>query len=160
MGNKAKRREVTKLLKKQGLGKLYTGNKRVAWKYLSSYVLKDLEYKLQFKAGDIVNDCDCFNSRIVKWLGRRTGPQYGGVVIIDQFEKENGSWSCGCAVSPESPWSRENIEAFHRINKEDRNRLLEQGWWTDTNEKQWQALILGEHVVDENGMLYPEYQKR
>lgn len=159
MGNKAKRREVARLLKKQGLGKLYTGNKRAALRHLSAWRLNDLKRKLQFKSGDIVNDCDGLNHRLVKWLAYRTKPQYGGVIEIDQFEKEDGSWSCGCPASPEPAWSREEIENFHRISEEDRERLIEGGWWSETNEKQWQALILGEHIVDENGMLYPVYKK-
>ena len=86
MGNHATRKKIAKLLKERGLGKLYYGNKNVAHRMLRGSWMQTLLYKLQFKVGDLVNDCDGYNHIITKimthytksekWIGheRRKNP--------------------------------------------------------------------------------------
>jgi hypothetical protein len=71
MGNRAKRVKLAKALKEHGFGRLYTGNKRVAWSLLWSSHMEELLLKLRFKNGDVANDCDGLNHRVVEWLVER-----------------------------------------------------------------------------------------
>jgi hypothetical protein len=108
------------LLKERGLGKLYTGNKKVAWKLLSGWRLRHLMSYLKFKVGDLVHDCDGFNHTIKDycvyhvnsstWL--ESYPKNETYVIdLDQFEFEGGRLSCGCSA-PSPPISKEEIERY------------------------------------------------
>lgn len=159
MGNHARRSAVAKIVKAAGLGRLYIGTKREAWRAMSAGYLKELERKLSIRPGDLVNDCDGFN-HVVR--GRRddgrltVGMKSVSVVEVSQFEFEDGRWSCGCPTSPDPPETREAIEASTL-------RYL-----STVGEDEWQyhgkrgrdrleALRRGEHVCDERGILLPEF---
>jgi hypothetical protein len=158
MGNRAKRKLASKLLKEHGFGPLYQGNKKVAWSLLRSGDLDSIIRKLSFKPGSLAHDCDGFNHKVVKWLperhgfGRwRRGPLKGYVFHIAQFEKEDGSWSCGCPYGPTAPTSVADIEAFYRsyVNSPE---MKAQGWldepYYDTLRE---SLNKGEPICDAQG---------
>jgi hypothetical protein len=167
MGNKAKRVKLAKRLKQLGMGKLYSGNKRVAWRLLCAYQLNSMLRKLQYAPGDICHDCDGFNHVVVKWVeGIRSFKHWsytgktnikGWAIDIDQFEKSNGGWSCGCNTSPDPPTSREDIEKYMTAYLND-PKLKEQGWTVSAlDDRRRDALNRGEHICDERGILLDEY---
>ena len=167
MGNRAKRVKLAKRLKELGMGKLYSGNKKVAWRLLSAYQLNSMLRKLQYAPGDICHDCDGFNHVVVKWVdGIRSFKHWsytgkyirGWVIDVDQFEKSNGGWSCGCPDGPNPPTSREDIEQYMNAYLND-PKLKEQGWVTDNpiNVKRRDALNNGEHICDERGILLEDF---
>lgn len=174
MGNHAKRKEVARLLKQQGLGKLYRGNSNVARTMLSKGCLNELLFKLKYKAGDLVNDCDGYNHVLVKWLPEKRysenwighdsrvngkykwiGLKGTSVADLDQFEIEEGRWSCGCPYSPDPPRSREDIEKDTLRYLSDPNT----DWHRDSKrEAILLALQAGQHICDESGILLPEFR--
>lgn len=165
MGNAAKRRQIGKLLKEHKFGPLYKGNKKVAWTSLRGSILNSLLHKLKFKPGDIVNDCDVFNHKIIKWLPEKfkfgrwsKGDRLitGWIFNVDQFEKENGTWSCGCPYSPDPPQTREQIEKYMLAWRSDEK--------SDWNKDEWHlkiyaALKNNQYICDENGILLPEFKR-
>ena len=168
MSNRGKRVKLAKRLKELGMGKLYSGNKKVAWRLISSGQLNSMLRKLQYAPGDICHDCDGFNHVVVKWLPSIRDFTYwsysgsyikGWVIDVDQFEKQNGGWSCGCETSPDPPVSREYIEQYIKKYLND-PKLNEQGWVTNEglDKKRREALNNGEHICDERGILLEEYK--
>jgi len=166
MGNRAKRVKLAKRIKELGYGKLYRGSKRVAWRHLYSGKLDELSRKMAFAPGDVANDCDGFNWRIVSWRWERYffaiwhgKPIRGWYFDVDQFVKENGWFSCGCPSGPDLPQTRQDIEAYLKAYVND-PKLAEQGW---INGKFYDALrqrfAAGEHICDEQGVLFPELHK-
>jgi hypothetical protein len=161
MGNRANRVKLAKRLKELGLGKLYSGNKKVAWRRLN---VRQLLRFLQWKPGDVVNDCDGLNHVIVKPIWRRATfshwygkPIRGWWFDADQYEFTDGRWSCGCPASPDPPLSREEIETYMQAYVSDA-KLREQGWTiTVYHEALRQAFAAGEHVCDERGILLPKF---
>lgn len=160
MGNRAKRKAIAKLLKEQKLGKLYHGRRFVALRMLDRYWLRQLLYKLQFKVGDIVNDCDAMNHIIKRaitsyrsseqWLDHGRGAR---MLDLDQFEFEDGRWSCGCPTSPERPYSKEKIEQIIR----DTLAAVKPEHLEDTlkHSPVYRAFHEGREICDEKGMLLP-----
>ena len=151
MGNRSKRVLIGKLLKGRGIGRLYYGPKFVAYRALSNYALKELIHKLQFKPGDIVNDCDGLNHRIVKFAGHY---YYDNVLSLEQAEFDDGRWSCGCPWSPEPAWTRERIEAYVL----DYTKNGPPSYITDRDHKRREAIESGKHICDENGFLLEEFK--
>lgn len=171
MGNRAKRAEIARLLKKNGYGtKLYKGNKFKAYKHLN---LNNLLYLLQYKVGDIVSDYG-HNHRIVslppmeemrkyythyRWRkDRDRGRNCGWWLASDfQFRYEHGWLSCGCGACPDAAETREEIESrWINMDQEyvklmpDNSREFRMYCW----------LKAGGHVHDENGILLPEWRKQ
>jgi hypothetical protein len=168
MSNKAKRAKLAKRLKELGMGKLYKGNKKVAWRMLNSTFLNNMLWKLQFSPGDIVNDCDAANHVIVKWpYSKRTFRQWldisvkGWVIEVAQFEDQDGRWSCGCPYqSPEKALSREEVEGHFRKYLND-NELKELGYLEHPRYKRMsEAFANGQHIADERGILLKEFAYR
>lgn len=165
MANHAKRREAARLLKGRGLGKLYRGNKRNAWQLLRADCLDELIYKLQFRPGQLVNDCDGFNHviRDVVKPSRRWSKDWleasseASVLSIDQFELENGSWSCGCPTSPEPAKTQEAIEKDFARWLEDADP--QQMSNPVVYERMKKALQEGRHICDEQGKRLPEFRE-
>lgn len=165
MGNRAKRVKLAKALKEHGFGRLYTGNKRVAWGMLWANHMDELLLKLRFKKGDVANDCDGLNHRVVEWLVERRefhhwreGVHKGWVFSMSQFIREDGCYSCGCPSGPEPAKTREEIESyFLEVTDEHIEDLKRQKWWTELAERRLQALRRGEHVCDEQGTILQEY---
>ena len=160
MGNAAKRRQVAARLKELGLGRLYAGNKKRAWRMLNAFTLDDLLGWMEFEIGDVFNDCDGLNHickgyghvrRKHRWFGDRR--VLGWVAGIDHLEKGGGWLSCGCSP-PERGWSREEVENYMK------------DWVFNPEYKSWttgayhieirRRFDVGEHICDDNGILYPE----
>lgn len=153
MGNRAKRAQLDRALRAQGLGRLYKGNKRKAFMVLNAYTMNEQLTKLSFKPGDIVNDCDAFNHRIKEWLPR----QFSNVTLVEQFVDEQGQWSCGCGGSPDPAGTREEIEEYFNYTKEQVE--AQGGWWTELAQARGEALRRGDHICDENGFVYNEFSR-
>lgn len=174
MSSRKLRRQAAELIKKHGLGKLYYGRGRIARNELRSYKLREIIQKLSYKPGDLVQDCDGFNHNIVKFichysiitsyksLNKERSRHTKTWVIndVDQFEKEDGTWSCGCNISPDDPWTREEVEAYHLLTDEQIKTYKEGGWsWTDLDQKRQDILKAGGHICDEEGRLLPEFKR-
>jgi len=163
MGNASLRREVAKLIKKRGFGRLYLpGCKHKARKYYSSYTLRGIRNYLSVSLGDTINDCDGLNHVVKKYLYRRWAREDGGVFDADQFEFEDGRRSCGCGLI-EEPFTREKI----------RNNLIEywksqeetesgRTWLSKVPSSAYQKWKRGEEweVCDENGFMLPDNTKK
>lgn len=177
MGNRAKRAEISRLLRGTGLGRLYRGNKKVAWCMLNEHWLKSLLFKLRFKKGDLVNDCDGMNHILRSWLpGRRSSENWIGhdtgegdnyewvghpgtsVIALDQFEIADNHWSCGCPYSPDPPETREEIEKHTLAYLIDPD-VIAGGWASEEHcQRQREALQAGRHICDERGILLDEFK--
>lgn len=159
MGNAAKRRELGKLAKARGLGRLYRGNRRVAVKFFDAHTMAELWFKLQFKSGDLVHDCDGFNHEFLEWVGT-TRWDYGtcSILFLEQAKFTDGKLSCGCPGSPSKQMTREEIEAYMKAYYSD--LALQEGGWTldERSVKFRQALNSGQHVCDERGIVLPEFK--
>jgi hypothetical protein len=125
-------------------------------------------HKLGFKPGDIVGDCDMQQHIISKWLPHKlrlsaiysNRPFYGYTFSVDQFQKQDGSWSCGCGGGPDKKKTRDELEKewiewFDGVNVRER---VEEGYWTAKDNKIYKALSNGTHIFDENGLLLREYE--
>lgn len=159
MGNHAKRSAIAKGLKGRGIGKLYYGNKKVAWTMLGRSWLKELKYKLSYKVGDLVNDCDGLNHIIKSVDSRYRLAVYwdhkGCIVLsVDQFKFEDGRYSCGCLTSPDPALSQEEVESKMKA-------FLD--YWRYPSpyyQKMREAFAAGKHICDERGILLPEFENR
>lgn len=158
MGNRALRKEVVKLMKERHVqGKLYCGHRHSALRGLRARRLRNLKAYLSIRPGDLVHDCDGFNHVVSKVPFYHTTMWTTNSIILDicQIEFEDGRLSCGCSP-PEKPLTREEIESYHKswYNEE----KLKQ-WWEDftIHLKRYKALMSGQHICDENGILLPEF---
>jgi len=168
MGNRAKRVEIARLLKKNGYGtKLYKGPKLKAYTRLSGYNLNSLLYLLQYKVGDLVSDYGS-NQRIValppvKELrhfytyyceSRRNCGWY--ICNGFQFRYEHDRLSCGCGSCPDPARTKEEIEQAWLTLEPEEVKLL------PDNSREFRIycwLKAGGHVYDDDGVLLPEWQK-
>lgn len=156
MGNRAKRKEVAKLLREHKLGKLYHGNKKSAWAMLD---LDTLLRKLRYKAGDVAHTCDALNHRVVRWDLRRLMLHHyrrgqGWVAGLGPFVAEDGFSTCGCPYNPDPALPREDIERY--LSDMDPESTP---YFFDLVKVQ-EALRRGDHVCDEVGILLPEFYRR
>jgi hypothetical protein len=150
------RGKVAKLLKEHKLGALYVGSKLCAYRNLSAALLKTLLHQLQFKPGDLVHDCDGFNHRIKRFVKYRW---WNGVIDIE-VEFENGGRACGCNISPKPPRTREYIEECFKSMELTEVKEGDESWtwWNKKHQAALrQAVLRGEHVVDEDGILLPAF---
>jgi hypothetical protein len=126
MGNRSLRVELAKELKKIGC-RLYAGNFRAARRYWTAHQMRYMLARLAIKPGDLINDCDGFNHRVIgpKVYYQAAENYYRHslytkfryrtkVPMIDQFILDDGTWSCGCPYGPVEAWTVEQIEEFHR----------------------------------------------
>lgn len=121
MGNHAKRRALAKRMKELGYGKLYSGSKRRAWRFLHGHHCDDQLRWLSFEVGDVFHDCDGFNHvNHGHQLRERDYPRWelgkgsrGWVRYVEHLDKGNGWISCGCGP-PDRARTREEIEQFFR----------------------------------------------
>lgn len=158
MGNKALRREVGQLLKKQGLGRLYSGPKRLAFNQLPASHLKVLIFILGLKPGDLYEDCDYYNHRFAKlatperWTHWRCSKST--VFMCEQVESETGQWSCGCPNSPCPPRTADQITQTLKglyLDPEVEATWKAGGWWTDSCQAMKEKLLNNEPICDEQG---------
>lgn len=158
MGNRAKRKTIAKLLKQAGSPtRLYRGNKFAAFRSFSRFLLRDLEYKLQFKKGQVVFDCDGVNHRILRPLFYRWRIKGGFVTALDQFEFEGNRYSCGCNTSPEK--AKGPLEIEYGLLDYYKEQEKEPDKWplSKRSQKMKEALRAVCHVVDNAGLLYPQF---
>lgn len=169
MGNRALRKQAAKLMKEKGIGKLYYGNKNVSHRTLSAADLRRMIFLLSLKPGDLVNDCDAFNHRFAKYVDAgysrcfsrysRT-KSYTRTWWCDQVEFEDGGWSCGCPASPCEPYTVAQIENFHAPNTEAEAMAKEGGWWTEADEAKKAALLSGQPITDEHGIILEQFKRK
>lgn len=169
MGNRSLRKEVAKLIKENGgaspykewkgkrkMNKLYYGPKRIAWKYYNARELRALIRKLSVKPGDIFNDCDGFNHRAIKQLSYYYPWNHNLTCFyLEQFEREDGGWSCGCSANPSPPMTVNEIERFHRgqlCDPEIYQFHKEQGWVSPREEDLRNKLLNNERICDDDGL--------
>lgn len=166
MGNRARRKELSKMLRAAGApSRLYKGHKLRAYKSIN-YLAKRLQYKLQFLPGTLVNDCDATNHVVKKivfkkdytsheyWPGKRRGKTF--VTNVEGFEYEDDYSHCGCPFSPDVAWSVSRIEEFMR---EAYLSNTSDAWPLSPKEEKLKvALENGRPVVDSEGKLLPEFQ--
>lgn len=172
MGNRAKRAEIARLLKKNGYGtKLYKGRKLKAYRMMSGHNLNSLLYLLQYKVGDLVSDYG-HNHRIVElptpeemrheytnycWGSKDRGRNCGWYLYSGfQFKYEHGWLSCGCGTCPDPAETREEIES-RWINMD--QEYVQQMQDNSREFRIYCWLKAGGHVHDENGVLLPEWRK-
>lgn len=153
MGNRKLRRELGQKLKEAGYGKLYTGNKRNAFRYLRAANLKRLLFLVSLRPGDLVNDCDGYNHRVKEIRPYRP---WFGVIDFEQLIFEDGRWSCGCPYGPDKPWSPERIRNFHNLSDEEIDKMKKTGWWDDRNQRLIERIRSGEPITDEHGIYLEE----
>lgn len=161
------RRQVAAKLKELGISsKLYRGSKFVFLRNHSGERLRRMLLALDLtKPGTLVNDCDYLN-HVVKgfpyppiyhtnkaWYGHGIAGYFMGGDDL-QVEFVDGRWSCGCPASPCEAWSREEIE----------ESLLEHYEYHYAGDdvdvvirRRRDALRAGQHIVDERGLLLPEF---
>lgn len=158
MGNAAKRRELAKLAKTRGLGRLYRGNRRVAVKFFNAHTMAELHFKLQFKTGDIVHDCDGFNHEFLFWdYPTRWIRGASSMLFVEQAKFADGKLSCGCPYGPSAPMKQSEIEAYMKAYYND-PALEKNGWLSnETCIKRRNALNNNEHICDERGFLLEEF---
>lgn len=159
MGNRAKRVELARALKSHGLGKLYKGSKQAVFKSLDALTMDRTIRFLQFKPGDLVNDCDAFNHVVKSVRADVWRHKYKiWVNLPDQFEFEDGRWSCGCPGGPAPAWSREQVEAYFKLyTPEIVEERKKGGWWSDRSQRMYDRIQAGGHVCDERGICLPEF---
>lgn len=160
MGNHKLRKQLSAELNKRGL-KLYSGNKREAYRFYSASEMRQMLYLLSLNPGDIVHDCDGFNHKL------KTVPTFDFtnhysfrntyIVKVDthSIEFEDGRLCCGCPYSPTPPEPPENIEAFFKAfySGENYESMKEQGWFqSESNLKLKRKIDCGEPICDEFGM--------
>lgn len=149
MARKRQRRAIAKFLKQYGFGKVYYGNKKVAWRTLNYSVLKRM---IAFKPGDLVNDCDGLNHVIKGFRVWHYQNVDGGVVQFDQVIFEDGRWSCGCGGLV-AGWTPE------RITSEMREYLFHPerhtAWDSPFTKAVIEALENNDPIVDDRGILLP-----
>lgn len=159
MGNRKLRKEVAKAIREYpyplGCRKLYVGRKFAAFRWgLHAWRLRELLKLLSFKPGDLINDCDGFNHRVVKPLPSYAGGKYGGKggeFTLSQFEMENGCYSCHAVP----PWTVERIVKYHReVWTQDEIDKYKSGGWEFTGHLQKLRDILdrGEPICDSDGL--------
>lgn len=165
MGNRALRVQLAQELKRQGFGKLYRGRGRIARKFLSSGYMKDQLAKLQFKPGDLVNDCDGFNWRIIKWNSRYKAYNrwFGDPIkhdvkvfdIGDQYFKTENRMSCGCSP-PEPAWPAEQVNNFFKEYLLNPTELNKDSVDTPYHKAMRQYFSEGKSICDDEGKVLPE----
>lgn len=149
MGNKALRKELVALLKQYNL-KLYSGNKKVAWKFLNASHLRHCIDFLKYKPGDLFFSEEygfnfVVNNIRVYRCNFRFGPGHF-VVVFGVKAKSTGSlfkYSLHYWVSP--PKSRKEIEG----------RLLSRVLPLKDYTILQRVLKLGLKICKEDGTLYP-----
>ena len=163
MGNRALRKKVGEAMKAAGYSKkFYSGNKRMGRWYFNARHMHDLIYMLSIKPGTIVNDCDAFNHRVKSPIhhGLRQWDRGATVFELDQFEFEDGRYSCGCPGGPMPALTRDEIEQYIREGFTDEAvaNSKRDGWWTVNSQKMYDALMKeGRHICDEDGIKLPEF---
>ncbi len=157
MGNRALRVKVAKLIKEWGLGKLYYGRKLDAYRSLSANVLRNYVRLFSIKPGSVVGDCDGFNHIIKKplidyipWHGKTRVR----VIVLDQFEFEDGRRSCGCSSGILPARTAKQIESYFAEGFADKYvaRSKEMGWWNEKAQLRYEALKSGKPICDERGI--------
>lgn len=157
MGNHALRREAAKTLKAVGV-RLYTPRSGENPLYrLTAKRLRQLIELARFRVGDLAQNCDGFNHRLIK-LGWDS--YFNGHVYTGDFEFEDGP-CCGCGYAPESPWSVEAIEKYwYAVYYTERQRpqwfLGENG--SPIHKARDEALLRGKSITDEEGKLLPQFR--
>lgn len=150
MGNHKLRIQAAAALKAAGIkGKLYTSPKRRAFKHMPADVLRTLIRKVSFHPGDLVNDCDGFNHRVV---GYRPYRNWAGIMTVDQLEFENNHLSCGCPAGPDTAWTVDEIIKFHTLTAEDIAYNKKLGWWSTKSQTLQDRINAGEPITDEYGI--------
>lgn len=157
MGNRKLRKQLALKLKEKGYGKLYSGCRRRAFRWLSAPEMRQTLFMLNLKEGDLVNNCDSYN-HFVKVVPKPRWSFYCGktqrtrVKIFDnQVEFTDGSLSCGCPTSPEPPLSVDAIRKTMFHTPEEIADLKEGGWWTEKDQLRQDRLEAGLPICDEHG---------
>lgn len=152
MGNRKLRRKVAKAAKEAGLGKLYLGTRRQAFRFMRAEHLRSLLWAINLRKGDLVNDCDCFNHYVDECIFERIG--YGQVLTLERVRFEDGKMSCGCPGSPAMPWSNDEIYEFWNeyYTPENIQRIKDLGFWKEWDEKRFKRMHNNQPLCDENGV--------
>ena len=161
MGNSSLRRQAAEALKKAGAPKLwksppggcgYAGTVH----RLRASQLRKIIHLASLKPGDIVFDCDGFNHRIKSFKWSRL---WQGSIWVNQFEFDDGTWSCGCMV-PELAHTSKQIDTewlgvltHPEHDFEDTNDR-----WKEVYIKRLEALQAGKSICDHAGFVLPEFQ--
>lgn len=145
--------------------KLYKHYHRLKWrKFLPKRQERFLRWALTLKPGDIINDCSGFNRVIREVYPAHLFNRRDGWAIYDvDFTTEPHGGGCSlfhCGVQPQQ--SRDELEKYYlswiEKQKED---LLKKGWINKEGmvliDKRIQIIKSGGHILDENGILLPEY---
>ena len=162
VGNRALRKEASLLIKKHGFpSKLYRGLQ--GKRRYRGWQLRTLIAQLKYMPGDLVGDCDGANHFVKeifwyrssnnRWWGNG---QKGYIFCLKNHSFQDETYSCGCSASPESPYTREEIEKRWIDLTQDQQDELEidsRGW------KIYCWIKAGGHIYDENGIMLPEWRK-
>lgn len=178
MGNRANRKKAQEYLSAWGFkGRLWTG--KMSWAQKND-IAATVITTFRFRPGDMVNDCDAFNHRIIALSGREGGLHAMdtsdknaiealrchhtlGVSIalwsIPQYLFEDGRLSCGCPAGCETALTRKEIEEyFLSITDEYIAEQKRLGWWNEASQKKVDAVRAGHHICDEQGICLPEFR--
>lgn len=156
MGKRALRKELGKILRQNGMGKLYTCHKFVAHRYLKTSRLIAMINFLRVKPGDKAWAYGC--NQVVKkpvnllWcdLWNRKGGFYEQA---DQVEYESGQLGCGCGSWYCFNWAtrtKEEIVAGLKKN-------LSSEWVMGFSKDYFTALERGKDILTDDGYLIDDW---
>ena len=160
MGNSKLRRQLGKLLKKNGMGKLYTCPKRQAYKHLKSGRMRVMIEALAIKPGMITHDYG-INQVVKKAPDFNCYDNGKGYVwgLPDQVEYESGYLSCGCGVCEsylyeQKPKSKDEIITNLKLGFENKD------WGPSYLAIEYFELLKqGIDIITDDGFLVPNYQE-
>lgn len=175
MGNHAKRREAAALLAQLGMGRLYRGDRRVAWRMLRGRIDDALRLLPALTPpGLLVADCYGSNFTIEGLAPRRVRDHASAylehgrgnctVVTVQQLAYAEGVASCGCSASPDSLChTRAGLEAmFLELTDEEVEANGALGTVSrlargKTLREAVELIRSGGHIHDERGRLLPDW---
>ncbi len=156
MGKRALRKELGKILRQNGMGKLYTCHKLVAHRILKTSRLIAMINFLRVKPGDKAWAYGC--NQVVKelvnleWWDCR-GQKGGFYIQADSVKYESGYQSCGCGswdCFNYPPQTKEVIVAGLKKN-------LSGEWVMGLSKDYFEALERGKDILTDDGYLIDDW---
>lgn len=168
MGNHKLRKQLGKILKEKGYGRLYTCNKRHAYKWLPSHRLRSMiAFLTEVKPGMKVNEWGInqvvSEEPIPLWRDSKQGwssMTYGGLYgEIDQVKYESGYLSCGCGAYACFAWNNE-VRSKEEIVKSFKKGFEDKNWGPSFIAIEYFELLKqGIDILTDDGFLIPNYRE-
>jgi|GEM_PF-5344679 len=162
MGNHALRKELNSLLKENNYPRLYSCNKRKAWKWLDSSSMHNMILFLKnVKIGTETHDYGV-NQRVASPVNITYISCSSGKIAsqVDQVIYESGYWGCGCGSY--ACFTYENtLKSKDKIIDYFKEVLRSENTWSNKNlpKQYFQLLEKGIDILTDDGFLISNYQK-